>query len=109
MTAPIDIECPHCKETAGNYCTSEAVSPTFRQKLAFYHAERVDEAFRANTRRQHDPRALREALREALARLKKRLPADVLARQVIEQDPERAVRDRDELSFIVTTREVFGL
>ncbi|HSX22389.1 MAG TPA: hypothetical protein VLE97_06390 [Gaiellaceae bacterium] len=91
MTAPIDIECPRCKSTAGNYCTSEAVNPAFRQTLSFHHAERVDEALRAETRRQHDPRALRQHLREALDRLSSRQPTN------------------DDLSFIMTAREVFGL
>lgn len=57
---------------------------------------RINEAFRAHTKRQHDPRALRAALREALDHLEKHHPAvqDALT---------------DELSFIITTREVFGL
>lgn len=109
MTAPIDIECPHCKSAAGNYCTTEAVNPAFRQRVTFHHAERVDAAVRASTARQNNPRALRIALREAVDRLEKRLPADVLDRAVIENEPERATRDRDELSFVITTREVFGL
>lgn len=91
MTAPIDIECPYCKSTAGNYCTSETTKPDVRQRVTFYHAERIDNAFRANTKRQHDPRALREALGEALTRMTKRN------------------LDEEDLSFVVTTREVFGL
>lgn len=77
MTAPIDIECPCCKSTAGNYCVVQSEfcsignggSPDHKQRVAFHHAERIDAAFRAATRRQHDPRALREALREAIERL----------------------------------------
>lgn len=96
MTAPIDIECPACKSTAGNYCTVPAADDK-PLRVAFYHAERIDEAFRAQTRRQHDPRALREALREALERL--------------EQHQGTPVQDAltSDLSFIITTREVFGL
>ena len=115
MTAPIDIACPACAATAGNYCTSVTTDPTQRQQLTFYHAERVDAVFRqlaatqdarmlaayiggandANdgvkckrttfeewkireahrlneiTKRSDDPRALREALRNALERLDK--------------------------------------
>jgi hypothetical protein len=93
MTAPIDIECPACAATPGNYCT---VATTPRQRVTFHHAERVDAACRENTRRPHDPRALRSALIEALNRLEKHHPAiqDALT---------------DELSFILTTRERFGL
>jgi hypothetical protein len=46
MTAPIDIECPACASTAGTYCTSATVDPKQRQQLTFYHAERIDAAFR---------------------------------------------------------------
>ena len=93
MTAPIDIECPACASTPGNYCTA-ATTP--RQRVTFHHAERVDAAFRENTRRQHDPRALRAALAEALDRLEKYHPAvqDALT---------------EEISFILSTREKFGL
>jgi hypothetical protein len=93
MPAPIDIECPACASTAGNYCTAPTEP---RQRVTFHHAERVDAAFRENTRRQHDPRTLRAALTEALDRLEKHHPPvqDALT---------------DELSFIVTVREKFGL
>jgi hypothetical protein len=92
MTAPIDIECPACASTAGNYCTMPAANGARGPRVTFYHAERIDEAFRAGTKRQNDPRALRDALREALGRLEKR------------QDLDNA-----DLSFLITTREVFGL
>jgi hypothetical protein len=66
MTAPIDIMCPYCAATDGNYCTSD---PEGRQRITFHHAERVDAAARLSDRaRRHDPdpARLREALREAL-------------------------------------------
>jgi hypothetical protein len=91
MTAPIDIECPACWATAGNYCTA----PTDRDataRLWFHHAERVDAAFRQTARRQDDPHALREALREVITRLARR------------QD-----LDNETLSLIVTYRELFDL
>jgi predicted component of type VI protein secretion system len=96
MTAPIDIECPGCASTAGNYCTLDTTDGRGRMRLTFYHAERIDAAFRANTQRQHNPRALRAALAEALARLEKHHPA---------------VQDalNEEIRFILTTREEFGL
>lgn len=96
MTAPIDIECPVCASTAGNYCTSETTSRDTRLRVTFYHAERIDAAFRANTQRQHDPRALRTALKEALDRLEKHYP------------PVQDALTSD-ISFILTTRHVFGL
>lgn len=92
MNAPLDIECPACAATAGNYCTSVTTDPKFRQRVTFHHAERVDAAFRQTASRRDDPRALREALREAIARLEKR------------QD-----LDNVDLSFIITAREVFGI
>lgn len=186
MTAPIDIECPACASTAGNYCTSVTTDPTQRQQLTFYHAERVDAVFRqlaaaqdarmlaayiggandANdgvkckrttfeewkireahrlneiTKRSDDPRALREALRNALERLAKHEPTDGLTaaftrmelaititslrerfpgssptadrlesilREAQDTAPAQAVRATDDLSFILTTREVFKL
>ena len=120
MTAPIDIECPTCASIAGNYCVSATTDPPPRQRVAFYHSERVDAAFRqldalrdalmfaayiggANDAndgvkckretfkeweareaprlskiRRDDPRALLAALREALTRLAKHEPTDVL-------------------------------
>lgn len=87
MTAPIDIECPCCKSTAGNYC----VVPN-GARVTFYHAERIDAAFRRTTLRRDDPRALRAALNEAITRLE-----------------IRADLDADAQSFIITTREVFDL
>ncbi len=89
MIAPIDIDCPACKSTPGNYCTSATTDPV-RPLLPFHHAERVDEALRAITRRRDDPRALRDALREAIDRLAKYQAAD-------------------DLSFVITIRETFGL
>ena len=96
MTAPIDIECPACASTAGNYCTAPTTSPATHQRVTFHHAERIDAAFRENTRRQHDPRALRAALAEALDRLEQHYPAV--------QDALTA-----DISFILRTREKFGL
>ena len=92
MTAPIDIECPACAATAGNYCTAPTTEPNFRQSVTFHHAERIDAAVRQIARRRNDPRALRDALRETITRLETR------------QD-----LDNDDLSFLVTTREVFEL
>jgi len=46
MTAPIDIECPACAATAGNYCTAPTAGPKLGQRVTFYHAERIDVAFR---------------------------------------------------------------
>ena len=197
MTAPIDIECPACASTAGNYCTSVTTDPKLCQRVTFYHAERIDAAFRqldetqdarmlaayiggandANegvkckrvtfeewktrdearlneiARRYDDPRALREALREALERLEKHEStedADILsvpftrmelaititslrerfpgssktadrlehilhAAQsagrvaVGEAEPIQDALTADDLSFIITTREVFKL
>jgi hypothetical protein len=96
MNAPIDIECPACAATAGNYCTAPSTDPKVRQRVTFYHAERVDAAFRRIASRRDDPRALRVALREALDRLEKHEPAVQAALT-------------NDLSFIITTREVFGL
>lgn len=109
MIAPINIPCPACGEPAGSYCTSPTTNPKVRQGVTFHHAERIDAAFGARTPRHSDPRALRDALREALRLLESRLPADVLDRAVIENEPERAARDRAELSFIITCREDFQL
>lgn len=93
MIAPIDIECPACASTAGNYCTSSpSCTASESMILLHHHAARIDAAFRQIARRQDDPRALREALREAIARLEKR------------QD-----LDNVDLSFIITAREVFGI
>jgi len=91
VTAPIDIECPVCQSSAGNCCTSATVNPRLRQGLASYHAGRIDAAFRETTRRHHDPRALRDALRETVDRLAKHQTTT------------------DELSFIITIRETFAL
>lgn len=88
MTAPIDIECPYCKATAGNLCTSGA-DPKTRLTVTFHHADRVDAAFRATTRRRDDPRALRDMLREAVDRLAKHEPTP------------------DDWSFIITAREEY--
>lgn len=90
MTAPIDIECPECQSSAGNYCT-KALSEKLSERVPYYHAKRVDAAFRETTRRHHDPRALRDALREAVDRLAKHQTT------------------ADELSFIITIRETFNL
>jgi hypothetical protein len=90
VTAPIDIECPVCKSTAGNYCTITVDETSHR--VTFHHAERIDAAVRQIARRRDDPHALRNALREAVTRLEKR------------QD-----LGNDDLSFLITTREVFGL
>lgn len=92
MTAPIDIVCPACKSTPGNYCTAASADPKARQRVTFYHAERIDAACRQITLPRDDPRELREALREAITRLEKR------------QD-----LDHNDLSFIITSREVFGI
>ena len=92
MTAPIDIECPACASTAGNYCTSPTAGPKLSQRVTFHHAERIDAAYRQPTLPRDDPRALRDALREAVDRLAKR------------QD-----LDNVDLSFIITAREVFGI
>ena len=98
MAAPIDIECPACGSTASHRCTSEMALPNTRQQLTFYHAERIDSAFRLlsavrdRKARRDDPQALRVALNEALMLLE--------ARQDL---------DADALSFIVTAREVFEL
>lgn len=92
MTAPIDIECPACASTAGDFCTEPTAGPRLYQHLTFHHAERIDAAFRQTARRRDDPHALRKALREAIARLEKR------------QD-----LDNVDLSFIITAREVFGI
>ena len=92
MTAPIDIECPACAATASNYCTSITTDPKIHQHVTFHHAERIDAAVRQIARRRDDPHALRNALREAVTRLEKR------------QD-----LDNDDLSFLITTREVFDL
>lgn len=97
MTAPIDIECPFCAASAGNYCTVESTNPQVRQRITFHHAERIDRAFRQTALRHDDPRALRDALREAVKRLAKHQAADA----------DKA--DADELSFIITTRAVFDL
>jgi len=43
MIAPIDIECPYCKATIGNYCT---VAPDVPTTVTFHHADRVDAAAR---------------------------------------------------------------
>ena len=89
MTAPIDIACPACAAPAGNYCT---VSAELNQRVTFHHAERIDAAVRQIARRPNDPRALREALRMAVARLENR--------------PDL---DNGDLSFIATVRETFDL
>ena len=93
MTAPIDIECPACKATPGNYCTI-TVDNTWHvtRRDTFHHSERIDAAVRRIARRRDEPRALRDALREAVTRLEKR------------QD-----LDNEDLSFLITTREVFEL
>ncbi len=90
MTAPIDIECPHCESLAGNYyCTAPIGAENLRQGLAFYHARRIDAAFRETAQCRNNPHALREALREAIDRLAK-----------YQTTP-------DDLSFIITIRETF--
>lgn len=58
MTAPVNIKCPVCASTPGNYCTSATVDPKIRQRLTFHHAERIDAAFgprRASAPADHDP------------------------------------------------------
>jgi hypothetical protein len=65
--------------------------PNLRQRVAYYHAQRIDAAFRETTRRHDNPRALRDALREAIDRLAKHQTT------------------ADELSFIITIRETFEL
>ena len=92
MTAPIDIACPFCAATAGNYCTTASTDPKVHQRITFHHAERIDAAVRKIARRQNDPCALREALRVAVARLKNR--------------PDL---DNGDLSFIATVKETFDL
>jgi len=88
MKAPINIKCPVCEATAGNYCTSMA-NTTVRSRVAFHHAERVDAAFRATSSRHDDSYPLRE---ESVIRP---------AKQPIIHD------DDDVLSFIITIHWLF--
>jgi len=46
VIAPIDVECPACKEAPGSYCTSATADPGKRLRVTFHHAERVDAAMR---------------------------------------------------------------
>jgi len=93
VIAPIDIECPYCQVKAGCYCGSIIGG----DERNYHHAERIDAAFYASALRQNDPLALRQALSEALRRLEKYQGAPV-------QDALTA-----DLSFILTTREMFDL
>ena len=95
MTAPIDIDCPACASTPGNYCTAPTTNPSIQQRVTFHHAERVDAAFRAGVNARSDARALRFALNEALLRLERYRP--------FLQD------GIDDESFVSRTREAFGL
>lgn len=92
MTAPIDLSCPTCEATPGNYCHENIERPWEGRALPSYHNARIDGAFRETAKRTNDPRALRAALQEALDRL-----------------AERATATTGDLSFVDTTREAFDL
>jgi hypothetical protein len=69
MTAPIDLPCPVCKSTSGNYCTELDGPGGVRERVTFHHADRIDAAARETDRARYgNPDRLRAALRRAIDR-----------------------------------------